>query len=287
LYSVKGEAKPFQNGVEKDAVRSKMNHSEAVARKLPSLSVSVNEFLEKQRTPVTRRSSSPPRPVVLSARSKANSRDSVEKERTSSARKRVFADEIAANSYNQSPVKGSRPLESGLAVFEPNSYLNRRIACRFGKTHCFGTISCYMPFGVSLKGAEGPVFVVQFDDKETYNYSRDEIEDMSVLYEQIKDRDRVEIKRRAALAKKRKLARPDDVDATSFVNRRIAKFFDDDLYYGTITSYASSPGEKFDELWHVLFDDGDEEDYEYYEVQRILGTYEQNPEVGSRRPKKK
>jgi len=59
------------------------------------------------------------------------------------------------------------------------------------------------------------------------------------------------------------------------VGSRIAKFFqDNDLYFGTIETYipSSQTDDKVD-LWNVVYDDGDVEDFELDEVQQGLVLY--------------
>ncbi|KAL7576518.1 hypothetical protein ACA910_018017 [Epithemia clementina (nom. ined.)] len=64
-------------------------------------------------------------------------------------------------------------------------------------------------------------------------------------------------------------------DSTSYVSRRVAKKFDGAVYFGTIGAYTP-PAENEDEdaaLWHVEYDDGDEEDYDVHEMVKYLKLY--------------
>jgi hypothetical protein len=57
----------------------------------------------------------------------------------------------------------------------------------------------------------------------------------------------------------------------SYVGRRVGKYFDDVLYYGTVSKWdpAAVVDDRID-LWLVEYDDGDSEDYEEDELQAIL-----------------
>jgi hypothetical protein len=57
----------------------------------------------------------------------------------------------------------------------------------------------------------------------------------------------------------------------SFIGRRVGKYFDDVLYYGTVSKWV--PAAVVDggiDLWLVEYDDGDAEDLEEDELQAIL-----------------
>jgi len=64
-----------------------------------------------------------------------------------------------------------------------------------------------------------------------------------------------------------------------FLDQRVAKFFDSDLFYGTITGFC--PKEKTADkiaLWTVTYDDGDKEDYERHELQELRKAYSKHHE---------
>jgi hypothetical protein len=66
-----------------------------------------------------------------------------------------------------------------------------------------------------------------------------------------------------------------DGDPKIFLNKRVAKWFnDDDLYFGTID--AISRQDENETWWHVLYDDDDQEDFDIRQVRRALQDYEQN-----------
>lgn len=57
---------------------------------------------------------------------------------------------------------------------------------------------------------------------------------------------------------------------THFISRRIAKYFDDEIYFGTIKEYDDSDTPA---LWKVFYDDGDQEDYERRDLIKGLKLY--------------
>ncbi|KAG7369685.1 type III pantothenate kinase [Nitzschia inconspicua] len=64
-------------------------------------------------------------------------------------------------------------------------------------------------------------------------------------------------------------------DPKAYLNKRIAKWFEDDeLYFGTIDQ-VSRQDEK-ETWWHVVYDDGDEEELEIRQLRRALQDYEIN-----------
>lgn len=71
-------------------------------------------------------------------------------------------------------------------------------------------------------------------------------------------------------------ADPDAPRKRSYVGRRVAKYFDKQLYFGTISSWdpAAIVDEKID-LWKVDYDDDDSEDMEEWEVHSSLELYAQ------------
>lgn len=62
------------------------------------------------------------------------------------------------------------------------------------------------------------------------------------------------------------VAAPPRTDA--YLNRRVANYFDGDVYFGTITKCYRD-----DDMWHVRYDDGDREDYTYRELQGVFKLY--------------
>lgn len=80
-------------------------------------------------------------------------------------------------------------------------------------------------------------------------------------------------------AKKAKAKGPDAFeevytsDPKSFVRRRVSKNFDGEIFYGTIMEYD---GSETPPLWHVEYDDGDEEDFEKKDLIKALKHYQKH-----------
>jgi len=73
-------------------------------------------------------------------------------------------------------------------------------------------------------------------------------------------------------------------DPQSYVGRRVAKYFDTELYYGSVREYTPpDQNEDFVDLWNILYDDGDFEDLERNEMDECFELYRKN-EAGD--PKK-
>merc|ERR1712032_916215 len=56
----------------------------------------------------------------------------------------------------------------------------------------------------------------------------------------------------------------------NYIKTRVAKRFGGTLYFGTITHYRREG------LWHVLYDDGDEEDYDRKDLIKAEKLYDKN-----------
>lgn len=64
-------------------------------------------------------------------------------------------------------------------------------------------------------------------------------------------------------------------DGKDFIGCRVAKFFDVDLYFGTVSRFMPSEyvEEKVD-VWAIEYDDGDKEDFDASELQEHLALYD-------------
>jgi hypothetical protein len=64
-------------------------------------------------------------------------------------------------------------------------------------------------------------------------------------------------------------------DGKDFIGCRVAKFFDVDLYFGTVSRFMPSEyvEEKVD-IWAIEYDDGDKEDFDASELQEHLALYD-------------
>ena len=65
------------------------------------------------------------------------------------------------------------------------------------------------------------------------------------------------------------------LDPQAYIGARVSKMFGADVYYGTITSYIPAPSAKDDDLWHVLYDDDDSEDFDAKDLKKALNLYRQ------------
>lgn len=64
-------------------------------------------------------------------------------------------------------------------------------------------------------------------------------------------------------------------DAKTYIGKRIAKWFEDDeLYFGTVDQ-VSRQDEK-ETWWHVVYDDGDQEEFDIKQLRRALADLEEN-----------
>lgn len=70
----------------------------------------------------------------------------------------------------------------------------------------------------------------------------------------------------------RKLTKPEK----EYDGDRIAKLFDEDVYFGTVGEYWYDSEETKVYLWRIKYDDGDEEDVEKNEFLGMLELYEKN-----------
>mmetsp|Transcript_20795 Transcript_20795/g.30813 ORF Transcript_20795/g.30813 Transcript_20795/m.30813 type:complete len:613 (+) Transcript_20795:60-1898(+) len=62
-------------------------------------------------------------------------------------------------------------------------------------------------------------------------------------------------------------------DPNSFVNKRVAKDFDGECFFGKITKYDDTEPPPF---WHVVYDDGDEEDFSSRDLIKSLKHYKKH-----------
>jgi len=58
----------------------------------------------------------------------------------------------------------------------------------------------------------------------------------------------------------------DTKDPRSYIHMKVGKYFDADLFFGTVTNYTKAQNG----LWHVKYEDGDEEDYDKKELEEGL-----------------
>jgi len=65
-------------------------------------------------------------------------------------------------------------------------------------------------------------------------------------------------------------------DNASLVGKRVAREFDQGLFYGSIAAYlpVGSVENVNCDVWYVEYDDGDEEDYAIVDIRVMLALYE-------------
>jgi hypothetical protein len=66
-------------------------------------------------------------------------------------------------------------------------------------------------------------------------------------------------------------------DPESYVEKRVAKFFGGDLFFGTVKQYRSDA-----EVWFVKYDDGDDEEYDAKDLKENLQLYRENEDLDGR-----
>ncbi|KAI2512714.1 CAS/CSE protein [Fragilaria crotonensis] len=64
------------------------------------------------------------------------------------------------------------------------------------------------------------------------------------------------------------------MDPSQVINRRVAKYFDGQIYFGTVRSFDPSEG-----FWKIDYDDGDEEEFDTNELQVHLRLRESNEDM--------
>ena len=70
-----------------------------------------------------------------------------------------------------------------------------------------------------------------------------------------------------------------DAESTtqSYVGKLIARRFDAQLFAGYVTLYYPADGEQSADLWHIEYEDGDEEDLNYDEVRQGIQLKDELP----------
>jgi hypothetical protein len=75
----------------------------------------------------------------------------------------------------------------------------------------------------------------------------------------------------ATSAKKSPPKKKEKKDPFSYCNKRVAKFFQGNVFFGTISRYVDKA-----KYWAIDYDDGDEEEFDETEVQRHMKLYEEH-----------
>eukprot|EP00523_Entomoneis_sp_CCMP467_P004073 CAMPEP_0168750070 /NCGR_PEP_ID=MMETSP0724-20121128/17062_1 /TAXON_ID=265536 /ORGANISM="Amphiprora sp., Strain CCMP467" /LENGTH=606 /DNA_ID=CAMNT_0008798039 /DNA_START=31 /DNA_END=1851 /DNA_ORIENTATION=- len=64
-----------------------------------------------------------------------------------------------------------------------------------------------------------------------------------------------------------------EANPKKFLSERVAKHFDEDLYYGSVVSYDDNS-----KYWRVRYDDGDNEEYDVHDMDAYMKEYRLHPE---------
>jgi hypothetical protein len=78
-----------------------------------------------------------------------------------------------------------------------------------------------------------------------------------------------------AKAQKVKGARKKE-DPLVFIGQRVAKYFGEEVYFGTVKKFSPPATKKDGDLWHIVYDDDDQEDFDYKELKKAVALYESN-----------
>ena len=115
---------------------------------------------------------------------------------------------------------------------------------------------------------------------------KEEIKETAKKREQRKDELK---KRQSTLNMASKRARRGVQDKTIYINKRVAKAFDQEdengkviqeIFFGTVDRLS---GDVEPQLWHVQYDDDDEEEFDERDIKRALKLYEQHSEDDPKR----
>lgn len=65
-------------------------------------------------------------------------------------------------------------------------------------------------------------------------------------------------------------------DPLSYVGKRVAKYFGEDVFFGTVEKYIPPTSPNDEDLWHIHYDDEDQEDYDLKDLRKNLKIYEKH-----------
>ena len=138
-------------------------------------------------------------------------------------------------------------------------FINSYIAKQFDDDIFIGLITNY----------KCDFWCVEYDDGDKEDFDVIDLKKGIQLYKSLKKRDN-------CMSSDNEVRKDDDIvvneflsmkgNAMEYINSFIAKKFDDDFYIGLITNYKG-------DLWHVQYEDGDEEDFNAIEVREGIQLY--------------
>lgn len=150
-------------------------------------------------------------------------------------------------------------------------YIGQRVAKHFDKPTKDGDFiyrgSVNKKYDINSDGEQW--YEIAYDDKDREDVTEDILDDMITLYKKVGHKKR---KKRSIepKSKKRKVTGLQH-EPKYYVGRRVAKNFGEEIYFGKISKYAAESS-----YWHVVYDDGDEEDYNEKDLRQALKLYEEN-----------
>jgi hypothetical protein len=150
------------------------------------------------------------------------------------SRKRVHVENGAPAKNQQSFLK---------KMYDPDSFLGRRVGRMFGNTLYFGTIEKFS----SNRNKQS--LSVKYDDGETEMYKIDFVEQLLREYEDFHSEN----------------------DPDTFRRRRVAKVRNGSVYYGTVEAYQFQPPNNY--TWSVRYDDGTTETIDKKQLTNLLKRY--------------
>ena len=65
-------------------------------------------------------------------------------------------------------------------------------------------------------------------------------------------------------------------DPLFYVGQRVAKYFGTEVYFGTVRKFIPPTTKKDVDLWHIVYDDDDQEDYDHKDLRKGLALYKNN-----------
>ena len=169
--------------------------------------------------------------------------------------------EIKAGNDKENDINKVSDLNKEYLYMKENAihFINSYVAKKFDNEIFIGLITNY----------KDGFWKVEYTDGDKEDFDVDDVKKGILLYNSVEKED-------ICLSSDKEVRKDDDVlvneflsmseSAMNYINSYVAKKFDDKLYIGLITNYKG-------DLWHVEYDDGDEEDFDAIEVQMGIQLY--------------
>jgi hypothetical protein len=65
-------------------------------------------------------------------------------------------------------------------------------------------------------------------------------------------------------------------DPLVYIGLRVAKYFGSEVFFGTIKNFISPTMKNDVDLWHVVYDDDDQEDFDHKDLRKAIALYKSN-----------